>query len=542
MNKGIGASNGYAVGTAYVIASLKQVHFDAKAKDIEQETERLNDAIQQSIVQVRKIAEKSSSNLDTKYVAIINSHLNFLNDPSFTGEAFRKIKEESISAERAISDITQQLYDIFSEFEDEFTKERAEDIRDVGERVLQNLLGVQPDVRFDDLPPNTILFAHDLKPSDTAQIDKSKVIAFVTETGGKTSHTAIIAKALGIAAVVGCSGVLQHVQSGDPVIVDGFSGEVMVSPDESALQKYCLLADEYHKHVDGLAHTAHKKVVAKDGRPICVAANIGNLEDLAKALKNGADGVGLFRTELLYMERTQMPSEEEQFVIYKEAAEMLEGKPLTIRTLDVGGDKSLPYLKIPKEDNPFLGLRAIRLCLREPDIFKTQLRAILRASQYGNIHIMFPMISCMEELKKAKHLLEVCRQELDRENIRYDRFIKVGMMIELPAAAITADDFAKEVDFFSIGTNDLTQYTLAVDRMNESISALYDSMHPAVLKLIRMTIDAAHRASIPCCMCGELASDERAAALLLEYGLDEFSVSLGAIAETKSILLKSITT
>ena len=540
MKTGIGVSKGYAIGTAYVVNGPEKIMFRSAAENPGREAERLRAAVELSKTQVREIAEQAKKNLDEKNAEIVESHLNFLEDPAFVGEAFKSIPKESVTAEKAISDVTQSLYQMFSKFDDEYTKERAADIQDVGERILNNLQRKVENPNFQDLPPNTVLFAHDLKPSDTAQIDKQKVAAFVTEVGGKTSHTAILAKALGIAAVVGCDGILQNVKSGMQVIVDGTSGRVILSPDRDALQKYGALRDDDLQRKKQIAGIAGLEIHSKAGRRILVEANIGNLDDLANALKNGADGVGLFRTEFLYMGRQNMPSEEEQFLAYRKAAEMLDGKPLTIRTLDIGGDKSLPYLKMPKESNPFLGLRAIRLCLKNPDIFKTQLRAILRASVCGNIRIMFPMISSIQELEQAKKILNECEKELKATGIAYDTAIKTGMMVEIPSAAIMAADFAKKVDFFSIGTNDLTQYTLAVDRMNETVSGLYDSMHPAVLRLIRMTIDAAHAASMPCCMCGELASDEMAIPQLLQFGLDEFSVSPGALGETKSNLLHSI--
>nr|WP_319487797.1 phosphoenolpyruvate--protein phosphotransferase [uncultured Caproiciproducens sp.] len=540
MKKGIGVSKGYAVGKAYVVNTDRLLVFNESSQDPATEADRLQKALELSSKQIEAIVEKAHEKLDAKNVEIIESHLNFLKDPAFTGEAFSKIKQESISAEKTISDVTQTLYDTFSEFDDDYMKERAADIKDVGSRILRNLLGQSGEVDFAHLPTETVLFAHDLKPSDTAQIDKEKVCAFVTETGGETSHTAILAKALGIPAVVGCKDILACVQSGDAVIVNGLSGEVIVNPDANMIEQYQFLERQFNQKIEDYRCAAKTRIYAKDGRQIITAANIGGLKDIETALKNGAEGVGLFRTEFLYMNRSSIPTEEEQFQVYKEAAERLDGKPLTIRTLDIGGDKSLPYLPMEKENNPFLGLRAIRMCLKNPDIFKTQLRAILRASVYGNIQIMFPMISCIEELNQAKVILNTCKSQLKRESIHFDSSVKTGMMIEIPSAALIAEEFAKQVDFFSIGTNDLTQYTLAVDRMNESISALYNPLHPAVLRLIQMTISAAHASKIPCCMCGELASNEQAIPLLLKYGLDEFSVSPGIIAETKNILLQNV--
>ena len=538
--KGIGVSKGYAVGKAYMVNTDLLLGDNGYTKDPIVQSDRLQKALQKSHVQIEEIAGKARNQMDAKNAEIIESHLNLLNDPAFIGEAFSKIKLESLSAEKAISDVTQTLFETFAGFDDDYMRERAADIKDVGTRVLRNLLGLSEEIDFAHLPKSTVLFSHELNPSDTAQIDKERVCAFVTETGGKTSHTAILAKALGIPAIVGCKEILSTVHSGDTVIVDGTSGEVIVQPDPETLQQYRKLAEQYRQNKQELLCSMGEKIHAKDGRQIITAANIGGLKDIETALENGAEGVGLFRTEFLYMERSSMPSEEEQFQVYKEAAERLCDKPLTIRTLDIGGDKILAYLPMEKEDNPFLGLRAIRLCLKNPNIFQIQLRAILRASVYGNIQIMFPMISCMEELSQAKGILNACKAQLEQKGTPFNHSIPVGMMIEIPSAALMADEFAKQVDFFSIGTNDLTQYTLAVDRMNESISDLYNSLHPAVLRLIQMTISAAHNNGIPCCMCGELASDDRAIPILLEYGLDEFSVSPGLVAETKNFLLKTI--
>lgn len=540
MKRGIGVSQGYAVGKAYVIGMDTTLHFQETCQDTAEETERLQKALTLSKKQIEEIVSKAQNNLEDENLKIIESHVNFLNDPAFTGEAFSKIKQNAVTAEKAISDITHELYQTFSAFDDDYMKERALDIQDVGSRILRNLLGQSDEMDFANLPKGTVLFAHDLKPSDTAQIDKEKVCAFVTETGGETSHTAILAKALGIPAVVGCKDILAIVHTGDTVIVNGVSGEVMVNPDGNMITQYRSLEEQFHQKMEDCICSAGTKIYTKDGKQILTAANVGGLKDIETALKNGADGVGLFRSEFLYMNRTSMPTEDEQFQVYKKAAELLDGKPLTIRTLDIGGDKSLPYLPMKNESNPFLGLRAIRLCLNHPEIFETQLRAILRASVYGTIQIMFPMISCMEELNQAKAILNTCKSQLKQVGISFHSSIPIGMMIEIPSAALIADQFAKEVDFFSIGTNDLTQYTLAVDRMNESISKLYNPLHPAVLRLIENTISAAHTSGIPCYMCGELASNEQAIPLLLKYGLDEFSVSPGVIAQTKGTLSKNV--
>ena len=535
---GIGVSKGYAAGTAYVLETEKISSCPDGTGDPDKEAARLNQAVSLAEEQIRELAAATQKKLGEKNAEILESHLNYLEDPAFVGEASEKIRREHLTAEEAVSEVTQALFQTFSAMDDDYIRERADDIRDIGARLLRILSG-KSQVDFASLQPGTILFAHDLKPSDTARIDRHKISACVTETGGGTSHTAILANAIGIAAVVGCQGILADVHTGDSVIVDGISGSVILRPDKAALQKYRVLSDDFERERISMAENAGKIIRNKDGKQILVAANIGSLNDLETALENGADGVGLFRTEFLYMNRDSLPSEEEQYRIYRKAAERLEGRPLTIRTLDIGGDKSLPYLEMPREENPFLGLRAIRLCLKHPDIFRTQLCAILRAAAYGDVRIMFPMISAVRELNEAKKIFESCRNELKRRGIPCAG-IRVGMMVEIPSAALAADEFAKQVDFFSIGTNDLTQYTLAADRMNEGIAEYYNPMNPSVMRLIRMTIEAAHRASIPCCMCGELAGDENAASALLAYGLDEFSVSPGKIVETKTVLQNKI--
>ncbi|XOQ47864.1 MAG: Phosphoenolpyruvate-protein phosphotransferase [Eubacteriales bacterium] len=540
MKTGISVSKGYAVGKAYVFDTEQPASFQTTADNPGVQADRLKKALKKSKEQIEEIAAGIRERLDSKNAEIIESHLNFLKDPAFIGEAFSRIERESVSAEKAVADVTQSLYDTFSGFDDDYMKERAADIQDVGTRIIRNLAGEQKEFDFRKLPAGTVLFAHDLKPSDTAQICRDNVCAIITETGGETSHTAILAKALGIPAMVGCKGILSSVQTGNTVVVDGTAGEILVNPGTDLVNQYLARIEQEKQEKEKAACAINKKIFTKEGRRILSFANIGGLKDLEIALENGAEGVGLFRTEFLFMDRSTMPTEEEQYRVYKEAAERLDGKTLTIRTLDIGGDKSLPYLKMEKESNPFLGLRAIRLCLKNPEIFETQLRAILRASVYGNIRVMFPMISCMDELQRAKSALDSCKRQLEQQGVPFDTSIKIGMMIEIPSAALLAEEFAKQVDFFSIGTNDLIQYTLAVDRMNEGISALYNPLHPAVLRLIQMTISAALQVGIPCCMCGELASDERAVPLLLQYGLNEFSVSPGVLAEIKSVLLQSI--
>ena len=426
--------------------------------------------------------------------------------------------------------------DIFEAMDDDYMRERAADIKDVAGRILANLKGYSIDI-LTNLPENTIVVASDLTPSDTAGLDKDKVIAFLTNIGGKTSHTAIMARTLEIPSVVGLNDITTLVKNGDTVIVDGNEGFVFINPNEAKIKEYLDKKLDFENEKIELLKLKNIKTVTRSGKRVEVAGNIGNPKDVIKVIQNGGEGIGLFRTEFLYMDRDTMPTEEEQFTAYKYVAEMMKDKPVVIRTLDIGGDKKLSYLPMPEEMNPFLGYRAIRICLDRTDIFKDQLRALLRASAFGNIKIMFPMISSLDEFVKSKAHVKECMEELKAKGITFNENLEIGIMIEIPAAAIMADELAKHVDFFSIGTNDLIQYTLAADRMNEKVAYLYNPMHPAVLRLIKITIDAAHKEGKWCGMCGEMAGDETAIETLLEYGLDEFSMSASSILEAKKIIL-----
>lgn len=539
MIKGISASKGYAVGNAYVIQPAKIVSFDGAVEDIEAEKQRLIDAVVMSKLQLTALYEKLKKETGEQEAAIIESHINFLNDPEIVDNALTMIGTEHILAEKAVSTVIDSIAKEFSQFnDDDYIKERAADIIDVGEGLLRNLRGDFVD-ELANLPENTIIVAHDLKPSDTAKIDKSRVVAFVTEIGGQTSHTAILARSMNITSVVGAANLGAEIKTGETIIVDGVKGEVITNPDPATLETYLQKKREYEAHVNELKSLLNTPAVTKSGKRILLAANIGSVEDVDFALNNGADGIGLFRTEFLYLGRNSMPSQQEQFEVYKEVAQKMGEKPVIIRTLDIGGDKELPYFPLPKESNPFLGLRAIRLCLKEKGIFKAQLMALLRAAVYGNISIMFPMIGSMKEFLAGNAVLEECKAELRQNGVDFKEDIPVGIMIEIPAAAVMADEFAKVVDFFSIGTNDLVQYTLAVDRMNETISELYDPMNPAVLRLIKMTIDAAHAQGKLCGMCGEMAANVTAIHTLLEYGLDEFSMSAGSLLEAKKAIISN---
>jgi phosphotransferase system enzyme I (PtsI) len=538
MRKGIAASKGYAIGKALIKEDNEVKIEERKIEDIQSEKERFKKALDASSKQLTKIKEKAEKEMGADKAAVFESHMMLLDDPEFAGAVDMAIENSKVNAEKALDDVINMYSQIFEAMEDEYMRERGADVKDVGKRVLANLLGkISSD--SEDMENNTIVVAHDLTPSDTAQLDKSKVIAFLTNIGGKTSHSAIMARTLEIPAVVGLNDITTSVKNGDVVIVDGVEGIAIVNPNKNTIKEYEAKKEAYEKEKEKLKKLKNVKTVTKAGKRVEVAGNIGKAEDVHQVLENGGDAIGLFRTEFLYMDREDMPSEEEQFQAYKYVVEKMEGRTVVIRTLDIGGDKKLPYLPLPEEMNPFLGYRAIRLCLDKKDIFKVQLRALLRASAFGNLKIMFPMISSLEEFLQAKEILNQCMEELRKEEKAFNESLETGIMVEIPAAAVCADELAKHVDFFSIGTNDLIQYTLAADRMNEKISYLYNPMHPAVLKLIKMTIEAAHKEGKWCGMCGEMAGDEKAIGTLVEYGLDEFSMSASSILKAKQLIMQN---
>lgn len=537
MKKGIAASKGYAIGKVFLQEHEEIVISDAKITDIDAEKAKMQKALDDSKKQLEAIKVKVEKEMGAEKAAVFEAHITLLDDPEFTGAMMSEIENNKVNGLKAIESVTNTFVAIFESMDNEYMRERAADIKDVSKRILSNFAGKGGDA-FAITENNTVVVAHDLTPSDTAGLDRSKVIGFITNIGGRTSHAAIMARTLEIPAVLGLGDITTSVKNGDMVIVDGITGDVIINPSEEVLTEYKTKKEKFQAEQEELKKLIDVKTTTKSGRRIEVCGNIGKPEDVLGVLANGGDGVGLFRTEFLYMDRDSAPTEEEQFESYKFVLEKMEGKQVVIRTLDIGGDKTLPYLPLPEEMNPFLGYRAIRLCLDRKDIFKVQLRALLRASIYGNLAVMFPMISGLQEFEQAKEVVEECKAELKAEGKEYSENIQWGIMVEIPAAAVYADELAKHVDFFSIGTNDLIQYTLAADRMSEKVSYLYNPMHPAVLRLIKMTIDGAHKHGKWVGMCGEMAGDEAAIPTLVEYGLDEFSMSATSILNAKKIMIE----
>ncbi|HWQ30803.1 MAG TPA: phosphoenolpyruvate--protein phosphotransferase [Negativicutes bacterium] len=534
---GIKGSEGIVMGRVLVYGkeSISIVEELIDEKHIPMELCKVEAAIQTSREQIARIKEQASMDFSGEEAAIFDAHLMILEDPELMNGIRDAITIEKLHASMAASRTIESFAAMFSAIEDEYLRERAADIRDVGSRLIRNILGA-PLQDIGKLSSDVIIAAHDLTPSDTALMDKNHVKGFITDIGGRTSHTAIMARSLEIPAVLGLGDITEKVRDGSFIIVDGNQGKVIVDPDEAEVLEYKGRIEEHNRKKCELKKLSGLSSVTLDGKAVELAANIGGPSDAASVIEHGGDGVGLFRTEFLYMDRDSLPDEEEQYEAYKAAAEKLAGKPVIIRTLDIGGDKKLSYLPVQEEMNPFLGFRAIRLCLEHEEIFKTQLRAILRASIYKNILIMYPMISGVDEVIEANRLLDEAKCELREKGIEFDEDIKCGVMIEIPSAAITADLIIREVDFFSIGTNDLCQYSMAVDRMNEKVAGLYQPFHPAVLRLIKNVIDEAHKAGKFAGMCGELAGEPAAAMLLLGLGLDEFSMSPSSLPFIKKII------
>ena len=536
--QGIAASDGIAIAKVYTLTEPDLTVTKVTVEDSEKEVSRLDDALAASIKDVELIKETALKNLGEEEAQVFDAHLMVLSDPELIGQVKDSITSNKVNAESALKEVTDMFISIFAGMEDNpYMQERAADIRDVSKRILAHLLGVKipsPATIKDEV----IIVAADLTPSDTAQLNRQYVKAFVTDIGGRTSHSAIMARSLEIPAIVGTKEVTSIAKDGDIIIVDGLTGDVFLNPSEEVIAEYRAKAEAFAAQQAEWEKLKDSKTYTKDGHQVELAANIGTPKDLEGVVHNGAEGVGLYRTEFLYMDSHEMPTEEDQFEAYKAVLEGMNGKPVVVRTMDIGGDKELPYLPLPHEMNPFLGYRAIRISLNEPEMFRTQLRALLRASVYGKLRIMFPMIATLNDFRGAKALLEEEKAKLIAEGVAVSDDIQVGIMIEIPAAAVLAHQFAKEVDFFSIGTNDLIQYTMAADRMNERVSYLYQPYNPSILTLIKHVIDSAHKEGKWAGMCGEMAGDQTAVPLLVGLGLDEFSMSASSVLKTRSLIAK----
>ena len=535
MLKGVGASAGIGIGKVICIREQNLDYSQVQYQGREQEKARLKQAVETFCEKTQQMAEDIRQRVGQKESEILSGQVMMLSDPFMVSQMEDAIQSGSC-AEAAVDTVCQMYIEMFSNVEDELMKQRATDIGDIKTRMLRLLLGVES-VDMASLPKGTVLAAKDLTPSMTVGLQKENVSAIITEVGGKTSHSAILARALEIPAVLGIPDALQQLTDGQTAIVDGATGQVLTEPDAETLYHYTKLQEEQLRQKAMLSIYRDKPTTDASGRSYQLYANIGSVMEAQAALENGAEGIGLFRTEFLFMDRPAMPDEEEQLEAYSSVSHLMKGKEVIIRTLDVGGDKEVSYLKMGSEQNPFLGWRAIRYCLSEQPLFKTQLRALLRAgAQERNIKIMLPLVTGVQEIRAARSLLEECKQELSREGLEYDPKIALGVMIETPAAALTADLMAKEADFFSIGTNDLTQYTIAVDRGNAKVEQLYTTLHPAVLRSIRGIIHAAKQAKIPVGMCGESAADPLLIPLLMQFGLDEFSVSASSVLKTRKTI------
>lgn len=538
MLKGIAASDGIAAAKAYMLVQPDLSFSETSIDDPEAEIKRLDDAVEASKSELELIKQKATENLGEEEAQVFEAHLTILADPELLGQIKDKIKNDKVNAEAALKSVTDMFIEMFETMTDNaYMQERAGDIRDVTKRIMSHLLGVTlPNPAL--IQEEVVIVAHDLTPSDTAQLDRNYVKGFITDIGGRTSHSAIMSRTLEIPAVVGSGSATTDIQEGEMVIIDGINGDALVDPTDVELADYKQKAAEFAAQKEEWARLKDAKSVSADGKEVLLGANIGTPDDVLGANDNGAEAVGLFRSEFLYMNSNELPTEDEQYEAYKAALEGMSGKQVVVRTMDIGGDKELPYLPLPEEQNPFLGYRAIRICLDRQDIFRTQLRALLRASKYGRLAIMFPMIATVQEFKDAKAIFEEEKANLVASGVEVSDDIQVGMMMEIPAAAMIADKLAKYADFFSIGTNDLIQYSMAADRGNERVSYLYQPYNPSILRLIKNIIDASHKEGKWTGMCGEMAGDQIAVPLLLGLGLDEFSMSATSILKTRSLIKK----
>ena len=534
MLKGIAASQGIAVAKVY---KLEQPVLEIVKKDsvVEGELAKLANAFTKTVEDIKKIKEVASKSLAAEELAVFDAHLMMAGDPELRSQIEDMIKNEGVNAEYATQQVANMMVSIFESMDDAYMRERAADVKDVTFRLMCNICGKAiPNLSTIDKP--VVIVAKDLTPSDTGSLNKEFAKGFATEIGGRTSHSAIMARSLEIPAVVGVTGILDAAKDGDEVILDAINGEVILNPTPEQVAEYQKKAEEFKAEKEALKALKDKESVSTDGHKVLLVGNIGSPKDAEGVVENGGEGVGLFRTEFLYMKSEDWPDEETQYQAYKSVLEGMEGKPVVIRTLDIGGDKKLKYYEFEEEMNPFLGVRAVRFCLMRKDIFRTQLRALLRASAYGKLCIMFPMIATVNEFKEAKKCYEDARAELIAEGVKVGDDVEVGCMIEIPAAAVLADQIAKYADFFSIGTNDLIQYSMAADRMSQNVSYLYQPLNPSILRLIKMTIDGAHKNGKWCGMCGEMAGDEIAAPVLLGLGLDEFSMSATSILRARKMI------
>ena len=533
MLKGIAASSGVAIAKVYKLVQ-PTVEIEKKEADPAVEVKNFNDALEKTKADIEAIKEKAAQRLSEEELAVFDAHLMMASDPEFASQIVAMIENDKVNAEYAADVVSNQTVAMFESMDNDYFRERAADVKDVTYRLKCNLLGLTiPDLSL--MNEDSIVVAHDLTPSDTAQLN-TFAKGFATAIGGRTSHSAIMARSLEVPAVVGCTGVLEAVNHGDMLVLDALEGEVFVNPDAETIKKYEAKAAAYAEEKAALQVLKNAESVTTDGHKVELAGNIGNAKDVEGVLNNGGEGVGLFRTEFLYMNADHFPTEDEQFAAYKEVLEGMGGRKVVVRTLDIGGDKKLSYFTFPEEMNPFLGYRAIRLCLDRTDIFRTQLRALIRASIYGKLCIMFPMIATVKEFRDAKAIFLEEKEKLISEGVQVSDSIEVGMMVEIPAAAVNADNFAKEADFFSIGTNDLIQYSMAADRMSESVSYLYQPYNPSILRLVNMTIQGAHKEGKWAGMCGEMAGEPYAVPLLLGMGLDEFSMSATSILPARKMV------
>ena len=532
MYKGIAGSEGIGIGKVVIIEEHEVVIEDRTISDTEAEINRVREGIEKFVADTTAMADKMEATVGAKDADILRGHIMLLQDPTIEEQIVDLINNEKVNAEKALDQVLEQTAELFSQIPDELLQQRATDLRDIKGRILKILLGIE-EQDISEVPEGTVLVARDLTPSMTAGIIPEKIAGVLTEVGGRTSHSAILARAMEIPAVLSIEGICSQVKNGDTVVLNGTTGEAIVNPDEETIAVYEKMLEDYRKERELLKQYTGKPTVSKDGTKVELVCNIGKPEDAKKAVECDGEGIGLFRTEFLFMDRDTIPTEEEQFEAYKSVAETMAGKPVIIRTLDIGGDKEIPYLGLEKEENPFLGFRAIRFCLQRRDIYETQLRALVRASAYGRIKVMIPLVTGVDELRQVKAIVADIMKEYDAAGVEYNKKLQIGVMMETPAACLMADVLAKEADFFSIGTNDLTGYTMAVDRGNAKVAYLYSAYNPAVLRAIKRIIECGKQEGIMVGMCGEAAADPKLIPLLLAFGLDEFSVSATSVLRTR---------